>query len=321
MKNIVSIIAFACTLVIMNSCSTPYASLAHFQSMDEMSYKDPVKKVHLPESGYDIAYTDQGQGKETIVFIHGLGSYLQAWIKNVEVLKNDYRCISIDLPGYGKSSKQPHSGKMTFYASVVNEVVKELGLGKVYLSGHSMGGQISMVTALEYPEIVKGLVLVDPAGFEEFNKGQRQWFRDVMTFDGVRLTTAEAVQNNLATNFYSLPDDADFMITDRLSMRTADDFEAYCYTVVQSVNGMVDEPVLKYLKDIKVPTLIFFGENDNLIPNRYLNPGWTRDIAENGASKIPNSKLVMVPHCGHFMMFEKSEVYNTEVKSFLSNLK
>jgi len=81
---------------------------------------------------------------------------------------------------------------------------------------------------------------------------------------------------------------------------------------------MVDEPVLDYLQDIKAPTLIFFGENDNLIPNRFLNPGWTVDIAKNGANKIPNNKLVMVPHCGHFMMFEKPETFNTEVTNFLN---
>ena len=69
--------------------------------MDELNYKHPVKKVKLPASGYTIAYTDEGRGEKTIIFIHGLGSYLQAWIKNVEDLKKDYRCISIDLPGYG----------------------------------------------------------------------------------------------------------------------------------------------------------------------------------------------------------------------------
>ncbi|MGD9995005.1 MAG: alpha/beta fold hydrolase [Salinivirgaceae bacterium] len=307
------------TLLFMSSCSTPYQSVQPFSKMDDMQYLHPVKKIHLPQSGYDIAYTDQGKGAETIIFIHGLGSYLQAWTKNVEVLKNNYRCISIDLPGYGKSGKQPHSGKMTFYASIVNELVKQLNLGKVYLSGHSMGGQISITTALNHPEIVAGLILVDPAGFESFNKGQKQWFREVMTFDGVRLTTTEAIQNNLATNFYRLPEDADFMITDRISMRSASDFDAYCYTVVQSVNGMVDEPVLNYLQDIKVPTLIFFGENDNLIPNRYLNPGFTVNIAKNGANKIPNSKLIMVPECGHFMMFEKAETFNNEVKTFIQN--
>jgi pimeloyl-ACP methyl ester carboxylesterase len=285
--------------------------------MDEMKYKVEVSKVHLPQSGYDIAYTDDGKGKETIIFIHGLGSYSQAWIKNVASLKANYRCIAIDLPGYGKSSKQPHSGLMTFYAGIINELVKELKLEKVYLAGHSMGGQISITTHLTYPEIVKGLILVDPAGFESFNKGQRQWFKNVMTVDGVRLTTPEAIQNNLATNFYRQPADAEFMITDRIAWRTAKDFNAYCYAVVQSVAGMVDNPVLEYLQDIKVPTLIFFGENDNLIPNRYLNPGRTIDIAKNGADKIPGSKLIIVPKCGHFMMFEKSEVFNSETLKFI----
>jgi pimeloyl-ACP methyl ester carboxylesterase len=311
----------AVVLFVMSSCSTPYQALKNLNSMDELQYKHEVKKIYLPKSTYNIAYTDEGKGEKTIIFIHGLGSYLQAWIKNVDVLKNNYRCISIDLPGYGKSSKEAHSGLMTFYAGVVNEFVKEMKLENVYLAGHSMGGQISMTTALLYPELAKGLILVDPAGFEPFNKGQRQWFKNVMTLDGVRLTTPEAIQNNLATNFYKLPADADFMISDRIIMRSANDFIAYCYAVVQSVGGMVDNPVLDYLQDIKVPTLIFFGENDNLIPNRYLNPGRTIDIAKNGADKIKNSKLIMVPKCGHFMMFEKPETFNSEVNSFLKTLK
>lgn len=284
--------------------------------MDELQYRDAFKKINLPVSGYDIAYTDQGSGK-TIIFIHGLGSYLPAWNRNVNELNKNYRCIAIDLPGYGKSSKEPHSGKMSFYAGIVKELVQELKLGKVYLAGHSMGGQISMTTHLLFPEIVEGLILVDPAGFETFNKGQKQWFRDVMTLDGVRLTTAEAIQSNLASNFYRVPKEADFMVTDRMAMRTASDFNAYCYAVVQSVSGMVNEPVLPYLTDIKCPTIIFFGENDNLIPNRYLNPGRTVEIAKSGANKISGSKLVMVPKAGHFMMFEKPGVFNTEVKNFL----
>jgi pimeloyl-ACP methyl ester carboxylesterase len=296
---------------------TPYSAIRPLQTFDDMEYRHAVKKVHLPQSGYTIACTDEGAGDKTIIFIHGLGSYLQAWIKNVDGLKADYRCISVDLPGYGKSSKEPHSGKMSFYAGIINELVTELQLKNVYIAGHSMGGQIAITACLLHPETVQGLILVDPAGFEYFHKGQRQWFRDVMTPDGVRLTTAEAIQNNLATNFYRLPKDADFMITDRMAMRTASDFGAYCYAVAQSVHGMVDEPVLDYLQDIKVPTLIFFGEKDNLIPNRFLNPGRTAKIAKIGAEKIAGSQLIMVPKCGHFMMFEKPEVFNREVKAFL----
>jgi pimeloyl-ACP methyl ester carboxylesterase len=304
-------------ILIISGCSTPYQAVPGLKTFDDMTYRDEVKKVHLPKSGYDIAYTDEGTGNKTIVFIHGLGSYLQAWIKNVETLKADYRCISIDLPGYGKSSKQPHSGQMSFYAGIVDELITELQLKNVTIAGHSMGGQIAITACLLYPDKVQSLILAAPAGFEYFHKGQRQWFRDVMTLDGVRLTTAEAIQNNLATNFYRLPKEADFMISDRMAMRTASDFRAYCYAVAQSVSGMVDEPVLDFLQNIKVPTLILFGEKDNLIPNRFLNPGRTEDVAKVGAGKIAGSKLVMIPRCGHFLMFEQYEVFNREVKTFL----
>ena len=175
-----------------------------------------------------------------------------------------------------------------------------------------------MVLALAKPELVKRLILVDPAGFEDFHAGQRNWFKDVMTPNLVRLTTVDAIESNLASNFYRMPKDAIFMIEDRIAMRDASDFEAYCLTVARSVHGMVDEPVLDKISAINVPTLIFFGENDMLIPNRYLNPGFTSKIAENGARLIKGSKLIMVPKCGHFMMFEKPEVFNQEVVNFFS---
>lgn len=307
--------------VVFAACSTPYSAIRNIKSFDELNYKYPVKKVYLPENEFTIAYTDEGKGDNTIILIHGLGSYLRAWEKNIGELSKNNRVIAIDLPGYGKSSKEPHTGMMTFYAGIVNELVKELKLNKVVIGGHSMGGQIGMTTYLKYPQIVKGLVLAAPAGFERFTKGQKQWFRDVMTVDGVRLTTPEAIQNNLASNFFRQPKDADFMVSERMEMRSADDFIPYCYAVVQSVHGMVDNPVIDYLQDIKVPTLIFFGENDNLIPNRYLNPGRTVEIAKYGASKINNSKLVMIPKTGHFLMFEKPEVFNKETIDFIKSLK
>jgi pimeloyl-ACP methyl ester carboxylesterase len=296
---------------------TPYQNATKISSFDDLEYPFQIDKIQVSEK-IEIAYIDEGKGQETILFIHGLGSYLPAWKRNIEELKKHYRCIAIDLPGYGKSSKIPHSGQMTFYASVVNDFVKAMKLEKVILAGHSMGGQISMITAMQYPEITKKLILVDPAGFERFHEGQKEWFREVMTVSLVKATNADGIQTNLAHNFYDLPEEAKFMISDRLKMRTALDFDYYCHAVVQSVHGMVNQPVIDKLDKIKQPTLIFFGENDNLIPNRYLNPGRTVKIAEYGASKISNSKLIMVPKCGHFMMFEKPDIFNSGVIDFLN---
>ncbi len=305
------------TVMMFSGCSSPYKGLSDISKMDELEYPFATKKVQLPNNGHTIAYAETGKGDKTIIFIHGLGSYAPAWSRNIEELGKHYRCIAIDLPGYGKSSMEPHSGLMSYYASVIAEMINVLGLQNIYLAGHSMGGQIAITTALLFPDLVKGIILVSPAGFERFTAGQKQWLRDVTTPKSVKLTTAEAIQNNMAVNFYRMPKEAEFMITDRLRMRKASDFDAYCYAVAQSVKGMVDEPVIDYLDNIKIPTLILFGEKDNLIPNRYLNPGKTIDIAQYGASRIANSKLVMIPECGHFVMFEKPDVFNKSVIDFL----
>nr|WP_321412054.1 alpha/beta hydrolase [uncultured Carboxylicivirga sp.] len=313
MKNILLMII---TGMVLTSCN-PYKHIPNMKSMSEdLQYNYPVKYVKLPDD-LNIAYVDEGQGEKTLIFIHGLGSYLPAWRHEIELLSDKYRCIAIDLPGYGKSDKPPHSGMMSYYARTLHAFIKELNIDNYILVGHSMGGQISMTYSLMFPDQANGLVLVAPAGFEKFTDGQRAWFEDVMTPKLVRLTTADAIESNLAFNFYNLPDDARFMTEDRLAMRTADDFPNYCLAVSRSVKGMVTEPIRDKLKDINLPTLIIFGENDNLIPNRYLNPGTTLKIAEYGHQQIKGSKLIMVPKAGHFVGFEKADVVSTAIKDFV----
>jgi pimeloyl-ACP methyl ester carboxylesterase len=287
------------------------------KSMAEMlEYSFPTKTLSLSQD-IELAYVDEGKGSETILFLHGLGSYLPAWRKNVSALSKDYRCIALDLPGYGKSSKGPYEGSMLFYADVVMEMADSLGLEGVYLAGHSMGGQISLVTALHYPDRVKGLILAAPAGFEVFSEGEKQWFREVLSPRGVKLTKPDQIRLNLVYNFYNFPREAEFMVDDRVAMRDASDFEGYCYIIPQCVKGMVDQPVFDKLSLIKQPVLVVYGENDNLIPNRFLNGGKTRKIAEAGHAELPNSQLLMVPKTGHFVMFEAAETFNDAVREFL----
>jgi pimeloyl-ACP methyl ester carboxylesterase len=314
MKNILLLLL---TILVFSSCAYQ-KGLQELESMDDLSYPYEVKKVML-SNDIEIAYVDEGKGKETIVFIHGLGSYLPAWKMNIDDLRTQYRCIALDLPGYGKSSKGKYEGSMTFFAGIVKEFVEKLNLGKVTLAGHSMGGQISIVAALGYPEIVEKLILVAPAGFETFHKGQKDWFRNVFTPDLVKYTSVDQIRENLGYNFYRFPMEAEFMITDRIEMRTAEDFEGYCYIIPKCVQGMVNEPVYDYLPDVNQPTLVVFGENDNLIPNRFLNGGPTETYARQGAEKMPNAQLLMVPQAGHFVHFEKADKVNEAVSQFLSS--
>ena len=306
------IIILTMTLI---SCK-PYQKMTPLLAMDDLNYPYETKVLKV-FNDIEVAYVEQGEGEQTILFIHGLGSYIPAWYKNIEALKSSYTCIAIDLPGYGKSSKGKYDYDMKFFADVVASFIKEKGLQKVTLAGHSMGGQVSITTALYYAELVQNLVLVAPAGFETFHEGQKEWFREILTSRGVMLTPVESIQSNIAYNFYNYQPDASFMITDRIAMRSAEDFEWYCYAVVQSISGMVDQPVFDFLKEVEQPTLVLFGENDNLIPNRFLNPGTTRKVAERGVEQMSNASLKMIPNTGHFAMFESADVVNNEIRRFL----
>jgi pimeloyl-ACP methyl ester carboxylesterase len=305
---------FALALVI-SACAMK-KSFTPLSSMQDIQYPFSVKKAQL-SNDIEIAYADEGSGAP-IIFVHGLGSYMPAWKLNIEQLKSDYRCIAIDLPGYGKSSKGGYPGNMTFYADVLIEFADKLGLDRFTLVGHSMGGQISIVTALANPERVEKLILAAPAGFETFTNGEKEWLRNAFSTRGVMLTPAETIRENFATNFFDMPKSARFMIEDRMAMRSTAEFKHYCYIITKNVSGMVDQPVFDKLKNISQPCLILFGEKDQLIPNRYLHGGKTEKIARQGAEQIPGSKLVMVPKAGHFVQFEQPSLFNQTVRDFLS---
>ena len=302
------------SLLFLSSCSWSQKVPA-VQTFDDIPYPFPTQKVELA-SGEAIAYFDEGNG-EPIIFIHGLGSYAPAWKKNIEELRGSYRCIALDLPGYGKSSKGKYEASMTYYATIIRDFMTKLGLEQATLAGHSMGGQIAMTAALAFPEKIEKLVLVAPAGLETFHKGERQWFREVLTPTAVKLTTVDQIKTNIAWNFHDMPEDAEFMITDRIAMRDAEDFDAYCYIIPECVKGMVDEPVFDYLPQIEQPVIVFFGQQDNLIPNRFLHGGTTESIGQKGVEQLPNARLQMIDEAGHFVHYEKAGVVNEQIKMFL----
>lgn len=264
-----------------------------------------------------IAYIDQGSGDQTIILVHGLASNAGFWRYNIPELSKKYRVIAVDLPGYGKSQKGNYSYSMSFYADQIKRLIDELKLKNVVYVGHSMGGQIGIKLAIKYPALLSKLILASPAGFEEFQQGEGDWLRSVMTMKGVKSTTEEGIRRNLTMNFYDWDDKWEWMVEERVRMRKAADFDEFAYTVVRCVNAMLDEPTFDKLNLIKTPTLVVYGKYDGLIPNPYLNPGFTSDVFEKGIKNIKESRLVEIDNAGHMIQIEKADEFNQIVLDFL----
>lgn len=281
----------------------------------ELKYPMTTRTVRVGTA--EVAYHDVGSGERTLVLIHGLGSSMPAWSKNLEALARDHRVVLIDLPGYGKSTKANYEYTMRFFAKAVRGVIRELDLQRVVLVGHSMGGQIAMTYALDYPDTIEGLVLTSPAGLEAFNDGEARWLAAMTPPAFTCNADDEAVWTRHVQNFYRAPKDAEFMVDDRIAVRGGPDFEDYCVAVSRSVAGMLDEPVVDRLPEIDVPVLIVFGDADALIPNPFLHGGSTVRLAKKAVDRFPDAELVLLERAGHMAQFEHAEQWNREVLQFL----
>ncbi|MBK6921341.1 MAG: alpha/beta hydrolase [Deltaproteobacteria bacterium] len=283
--------------------------------------KYPVDTTTVAVGTAKIAVHDTGKGERTLVLIHGLGSSMPAWQRNIDALAQRYRVVAIDLPGYGKSTKGNYAYSMAFFAQAVRGVVRELQLGRVTLVGHSMGGQIAMTYALDYPEDVEALVLTSPAGLEAFEDGEARWLAGTVTPEFTCAADAEAVWLRHTQNFHRTPKAAEFMVRDRLAVVGGPDFQAYCMAVSRSVAGMIDGPVLHRLHDLDLPTLVLFGNDDGLIPNPFLHGGSTERLAKKAVAQMPDAELVMLEKAGHMAQFEAAEQWNQAVLRFLADTK
>lgn len=266
----------------------------------------------------EVNYIKEGSGEKTLVFVHGLSSNADAWSKNIEALKTTYTCVALDLPGYGKSSKPDVNYTPTYFAEVVFQFIEKLKLQNVVLIGHSMGGQASVKLASQHPEAIKKLVLVAPAGLEQFSEASAKMMASFLTAESVKNTSEAQIVKNYALNFYEQPEEVSKMIADRIRIIEASDFDAHCNAIVKSVSGMLHDPITNDLQAVSQPTLVIFGDQDMLIPNRYFNPTLTtKTVGEIALNQIKNARLEFVENAGHFVQFEKPSEINALIQEFI----
>lgn len=263
-----------------------------------------------------IAYIDEGSGDKTLLLVHGLASNAGFWRYNIEALSRDFRVIAVDLPGYGKSQKGDYPYGMKFWAEMMSEFISELNLQNVVYVGHSMGGQIGITLSLEFPDAIDELVLAAPAGVESFSPGSGDWLASVFTMRGVKRTTEPQIRENLSINFYRWNNEYEWMVEERVRMAKAEEMDEFAYTVVKSINAMLDEPTTHRLPYVSHPTLIVYGKYDGLIPNRFLNPGFPTAVFQKGHEAMPNSTLIQIENAGHMLMIEQADAFNTAVANY-----
>jgi pimeloyl-ACP methyl ester carboxylesterase len=284
--------------------------------MTQVHYPFPVRYIGV--DGIDMAYCDEGSGSETILFVHGLGNYLGVWHKNMLALSARYRCIAVDLPGNGLSSRGDYPYSMFFYAEALHRFCEALALEKVVVAGHSMGGQVSLVLALRYPELVEKMVLVSSSGIEYFSETDKIWMHGLMSVGEFLYSDELHLEAAIRQSYYRPDPDADNIVSDLKTLMREHPYSDWRRMVNASVRGMLNDQVNRFLPEIRCPVLIIAGKNDAMVPNRLLHLHETPEsLARKAQALFPRATVKLLDGCGHFAQLEKPGEVNEAILSFV----
>jgi pimeloyl-ACP methyl ester carboxylesterase len=262
----------------------------------------------LDVDGVRLHVRDSGpKGAPAVILIHGFGSSLQTWETWAQGLAAGHRVIRFDLPGSGLSSPDP-SGDYTDARTMhlLLALMDQLGVAHASIIGHSIGGRIAWTFAAHHPDRVDKLVLISPDGFASpgFEYGKKpevpatvKLMRYMLPKPLLRMSLEpayadpKALTDALATRYYDLmlaPGVRDALIA-RMEQTT-----------------LVDP--LPWLRRIRAPTLLLWGERDAMIP--FAN-------SAEYMKAIPDVRLAPLPGVGHLPQEEGGEGALAVVEGFL----
>ena len=245
--------------------------------------------------GKSLAYDETGTGK-SVVFVHGACENSSFW-NHQKVLSDRYRIITLDLPGHGKS--EPMEGEILIknYSDVVSEFVSKICPEKAVLVGHSMGGAIALLNAIEHHDNLKGAVIVSAGA----KLGVLPSIRE-----GLRARFEETVKSVVGPRQFSSKTNLD-----TIRFVTNEILKCNSYVAASDYDACNSFDVRQKLRSINLPVLIMVGEEDKMTPV----PGSTY-LKDN----IPKAKIVILRDASHLPMIERPADFNRHLNEFLMTL-
>lgn len=242
--------------------------------------------------GLPVAYLERPGTEPALVLVHGFGAEKDGWLGLVGALRGGRRILALDLAGHGDSPAEPGARyDPRRYAADVTAFLGAVGARRVDLGGNSMGGLVAALVALEHPERVRSLVLMDPAGVPSPTPSGL----DSLVAGGTNplIPTTRAEYDRLLAFVFArpseLPGTARAVLADRAARRAP--FLRDLFATLRT------EPtsLLPRLPKIPAPTLLLWGGADRVL-DVSAAPLWT------GA--LPDARLVVLDGVGHAPMME-----------------
>lgn len=265
---------------------------------------------HLDVNGVRLHYTDTGASDVAVVFSHGLLFSTEMFEDQIKHLQGEYRCIAYDHRGQGQSACPEGDYDMDTLTADAAALIKALGIEECHFVGLSMGGFVALWMALDYPDLVRSISVLDSSADPEpkENHGKYKMLNFVLRWFGARPVVGSVMPIMFSQSF--LNDPARKALRDR--------WRAFLSHVPnrkgmsKAVDGVIKRRgVYERLGEIKTPTLIVVGDEDTAtVPEK----------SERMHAAIAGSEFVLVPQGGHVSTIDAPKAVSVALSGFLSKI-
>lgn len=280
-----------------------------------MTHNMTVVRRTVQVQGLDLSYLEAGAGPP-ILLLHGWPTQAALWREMLPVIGRTHRVIALDLPGFGRSSKPlGASYSFRFYEGFIAAFLARLGLDRVGLVLHDLGGPVGLYWAVRQPDQVRELVLLNTLVFPELSWAVKAFVLSTH-LPGIRglLSSPWGVERSLR---FGLHDAA------RLTPQAAELYRApflepaarkALLKAGQGLHPKGFEALADGLSQFRDrPALLLYGEDDRILP----------DVAQTMArvaEHLPQAELQAIPHCGHFLQEDRPEQVSRALGAFFAGL-
>jgi pimeloyl-ACP methyl ester carboxylesterase len=281
-------------LVYLVRSSSVGSALAFVLLMAGAGQASELKSRFAGFDGNKVHYLMSGKGDDALIFVHGWTCNADFWRGQLQAFST-IPVIAVDLPGHGQSDKPRTDYTMAYFARSIEAVMRDAGVKRAVLVGHSMGTPVVRQFYRLYPEKTLGLVVVDgalrlfmpPAQMEAFAAQLRADYKTAgaQMIDGMLTPVKdEKLKSEIRAAMLSTPD----------------------YVALSAMTGMADQKI--YEQDqIKVPVLAVMAKS----------PFWAADTESFMRSLAPDLEFHMWEGVSHFLMMEKADEFNKALQEFL----
>ncbi|WP_236247334.1 alpha/beta fold hydrolase [Pseudomonas tohonis] len=308
---------------------------AYGPELEGFDYPHPVKRFAFESQGekLQMAYMDIQPGTpngRTLVLLHGKNFCGATWEGSIEALTQaGYRVVVPDQVGFCKSSK-PQRYQFSFQQLAANThaLLATLKLEKVTLMGHSMGGMLATRYALQYPEQVEQLVMVNPIGLEDWKAKGVPWRSVDAWYQRELKTTSDAIRTYQKNTYYSgqWRPEFDKWVEMQAGLYRGKGREAVAWDSALTYDMIYTQPVVHEFDRLRMPVLLLIGQTDSTAPGKDTAPEALRSqlgnykvLGQQAAERIPDARLVTFADLGHSPQIQAPEVFHKTLLEGLGN--